>query len=215
LTSVAGGFISSTATTQSLAQQSKNAGSTNLLVASAIFANLASFFQLFILIALVNPGLLVRSTVMILAMVLVAAITGFVLLKSKSDQSVESLAETDINLKDVNIFSLVPALKFGMLFLTIRFISKIALLAFGDSGFLVTSAIGSLAGLDAVIINLSELAGTSISLSTAVIAIIIANAVNLIGKVVYSFIQGNRTFAKRFAFSMVLIILASLVGLLI
>jgi uncharacterized membrane protein (DUF4010 family) len=213
LASMAGGFISSTATTQSLAQQSNKSGSTNLLVAAAIFANLSSFFQLFLLIAVFNPGLLVRSTVMILAMIVVATISGFILLRSKREESVESLAETEVNLKEVNIFSLVPALKFAVLFLTIRVVSKVALIMFGDSGFLATSAIASLAGLDAVIINLSELAGVSISLNTAVFAIIIANAVNLLGKVVYSFIQGNRRFAWKFSISMFLIILSSLVGL--
>jgi uncharacterized membrane protein (DUF4010 family) len=69
--------------------------------------------------------------------------------------------------------------------------------------------------LDAVIINLSELAGVTITLTTAVWAIIITNGVNLIGKVVYSFIQGNRKFAVKFAVSMLLIIISSFIGLVI
>jgi uncharacterized membrane protein (DUF4010 family) len=215
LASMAGGFISSTATTQSLAQQSKKSGSINLLVASAIFANMTSFFQLFLLIAVFNPDLLVRSTVMILAMIVTATISGLVLLRTKGEETVESLTESDVSLKETNIFSLIPALKFALLFLTIRVVSKVALIMFGDSGFLFTSAIASLAGLDAVIINLSELAGVTITLTTAVWAIIITNGVNLIGKVVYSFIQGNRKFAVKFAVSMLLIIISSFIGLVI
>lgn len=83
LSSLVGGFISSTSTTQSLAQQSKKITFVNQLVAAAIFANLASFLQIFVLIAPLNSQWLVLITPIILLMVLVALAAGFFYLLTK------------------------------------------------------------------------------------------------------------------------------------
>jgi uncharacterized membrane protein (DUF4010 family) len=88
--------------------------------------------------------------------------------------------------------------------------TKVALLYFGNSGFLITSAIGALAGLDAVMINTASLAGGQISMELAAWTFVLVNAVNLIGKLVYSVIQGSREFAVKFGISVGIIILASI-----
>jgi len=214
LTSIAGGFISSTATTQSLAHQSKKSGTINRLVAAAIFSNLASFFQAFILIASINGIFLAKSTLLILAMVLSSFLTGLFFLKIKADPSQENLTETKKELEKDEIFALNPALKFAFIFLIIRIATKTALAFLGNSGFLAVSALASVTGLDAVIINLSELVGTAINFKTGAIALILANGVNLISKSVYSFTQGKKEFALKFSLSMAIIIASSFVGLL-
>jgi uncharacterized membrane protein (DUF4010 family) len=99
--------------------------------------------------------------------------------------------------------------------LIIQLISRIALEFFGQSGFLAATAIGSLTGLDAVIINTSQLAGKQIEVTLAVIALILANAVNLTSKTIYSFLQGNQEFAIKFGLSMGFVALSSVVGLVI
>ena len=85
---------------------------------------------------------------------------------------------------------------------------------FGQSGFLAATALGALTGLDAVIVNTSQLAGRQIEVYLAVIALILANAVNLISKTIYSFMQGKREFATKFGVSMIVIIVSSLAGLM-
>jgi uncharacterized membrane protein (DUF4010 family) len=85
---------------------------------------------------------------------------------------------------------------------------------FGESGFLTTSAIASLTGVDAVTINIAELAGSIISYKLAVMTLILVNAINLISKSVFSFLQGSREFAMKFSFGVAIMILSSMIGLL-
>lgn len=212
LTSIAGGFISSTATTQSLAQQSKKSTLINLLVAAAIFSNLASFFQIFILIGPLNGQFLAKSTPLLLSLIISAFLLGVFFLKAKG-ASGEDLPETKERLKREEIFSLGPALKFALIFLIVKTVTKISLAFFGNSGFLATSALASIIGLDAVTINLAEMAGKIINFQTGVLALILVNATNLLSKTVYSLFQGKKEFALKFALSAAIIILASLIGL--
>jgi len=116
-------------------------------------------------------------------------------LKKKESIKEEELKETKERLKKDEIFALGPALKFAVIFLLIRIVTKTSLALFGNKGFLVTIGIASITGIDAVTINLSELAGTAVSFKTGVLALILANAVNLLGKTVYSFTQGKKEFA--------------------
>lgn len=214
LTSIAGGFISSTSTTQSLAQQSKRSNNVDQLTSAAIFANLSSFLQHFILLASVNGLFLAKNTVYIMATSLMALILGSYFLVKKKKAG-ENLDDTKAVLERDSIFSLKPALQFALIFMIIKIITKLSLVFFGNEGFIVSNLLAALTGLDAVTINVSELAGKTISYNTGVITIILANAVNLLSKASYAFIQGSREFAKRFSLSVIAMILASLVGILV
>ena len=98
------------------------------------------------------------------------------------------------------------------IYLLINVSSKIAIQFFGSSGFLATSALGSLTGIDAVVINTAQLAGNSISMQLGVWALIMANGVNLLAKSVYSFLQGSKEFAMKFLISMLIVIGLSIVA---
>jgi uncharacterized membrane protein (DUF4010 family) len=117
-------------------------------------------------------------------------------------------------LKKDKIFSLLPALKFAILFLFIKIITKFALVLFGNNGFVISTILGAITGLDAVTINTAELAGKTISYQTGVIALILANSVNLLSKSVYAFTQGSRPFAKKFLISVLIIIAFSFLGMI-
>jgi len=213
LTSIAGGFISSTSTTQSLAQKSKNTKNTNRLVSAAIFANFSSFIQMFILLASVNLIFLSKNIVYIFSISVSAVLIGIYFLK-KEDKKPENLTETKQSLKNDRLFSLMPALKFALLFLLIKLITKFSLIVFGNNGFIISTILGSVTGLDAVIINTAELAGKTITFQTGVITLILANAVNLLSKSGYAFAQGSRSFAKKFFISVLIIIVFSFLGLI-
>lgn len=214
LTSIVGGFISSTSTTQSLAQQSKTSKNTNQLVSAALFSNLASFIQMFILLASINGVFLVNNTLFLFAISAAALIAGlyFYLKKNKTD---DNLASTKTTFERDHIFSLGPALQFALIFLVIKMVTKLSLLLFGNSGFLVSNILGALTGLDAVTINIAELAGKTVTFQTGIIAIVIANAVNLFSKATYSFLQGSRDFAVKFSGSILFVVLASLLSLIV
>jgi uncharacterized membrane protein (DUF4010 family) len=214
LTSMAGGFISSTSTTQSIAQESKTSKNINLLVSAAFFANLASFFQHFILIASINTLFLAKNTVFILAIIISATALSVFYLRKKDPTAPTGLKEVKSQLSEDKIFSLSSALKFTFIFLLVKIFTKISLQIFGSSGFLITSTIAALTGIDAVTINASELAGNLISYQTGLITLVLANAVNLLSKSVYTFMSGNKQFALKFTIGSIIIILSSTVGIL-
>lgn len=211
LTSFAGGFVSSTATTGSLALQSKNSGSIDHLVAAAVVSNLASFLQHMLIILplslLLFTKLIPAITLMIFSSLL---ITLFFFKKGKLDENIQATKES---LKKTKLFNLFPALKFALLFLFIRLFAQIALQIFGEGGFFVSMALGAIPGMDAVLISIAELAGKTITFTNALWAFVLANAVNLFVKSFYSFINGKKEFAVKFSISTVIIILSSILGL--
>ncbi len=212
LASCIGGFISSTSTTQSLAIRSKKTGIVNYLVGAAVLANMASFLQIFLLVGPLNGKWLASLLPSLLSMVVASAALAFFFLKNPELQQTAH-QENKAN-KSGMIFSLAPALKFAGLLIAVKLFTKISLILFGKSGFLISSLIASLAGLDAIMVNLAEMAGTTITFKFAVITFLLVNATNLAFKAGYSYLQGNSRFALKFAGSMFFIVLSSSVGLL-
>lgn len=213
ITSLAGGFISSTATTQSLATQSKNLSNPNIYVGAALFSNMTSFIQISILIIAVNSILFFEGFPVIASLVVSTLIAGifFFFWNSKKLESEQKTEEK----KKHEIFNIYPALKFMGLFLVINILSKLSLEFLGNSGFLLTSGVGALAGIDAVVISASELSGNGIDYKLGILGILIANAVNLIAKTFYAFSAGSKNFALRFGVSVIFIIGSSLVAMFI
>jgi len=210
LTSFMAGFVSSTSATQSLAQRSKKSKFVNQLVGAAVLANLASFLQIFLLVGPLNPKWLVSIVPSILLMVLTAGIISIVLLKKKEPREADNSQEK----KETQIFSLLPALKFAGILIMIKIVTKICLILFGQSGFIISSIIASFAGIDAIIVNLADMAGHTITYKFAFITFILINATNLLSKSGYSYVQGDRRFALRFLVSILIITAVSAVWLI-
>lgn len=210
LTSFMAGFVSSTSTTQSLALKSKSSNFVNHLVGAAILANLASFFQIFLLIGPLNPKWLMAIIPSILVMIVTAGFLAIYYFKRKEPDSSSAPPEEK---KSEQIFSLLPALKFAGLLIVIKIVTKICLILFGKSGFIISSVLASFAGIDAIMVNLADMAGHTITFKFAFITFLIINATNLLSKSGYSYLQGDRRFAVRFFLAMVVIIAASAAGL--
>jgi uncharacterized membrane protein (DUF4010 family) len=117
------------------------------------------------------------------------------------------------SIKENEIFALGPALRFAVIFIIIRLLSKVALAAFGNTGFYITSVLASFTGIDAVLITVADLAGKTINYHTAIITLILVNTTNLLSKSFFSYLQGSRIFALRFFLGVLTIIAASMVGL--
>lgn len=209
IASLVGGFVSSTATTISIAQESTKTQNHNPLLAGAIFANMVSFLPVVVILATFNPPLLIQFLPVFITLFITALIIGIYFYRfspgNKQLEAVEENAE-----KSHSIFSLSSALKFMGVYLLISIVSKIALQFFGTGGFLVTTGLGALTGIDAVVINTAQLSGSVIGVGLGVWALILANSVNLVAKSVYSFMQGSREFAFKLSVSMVIIIAASI-----
>jgi uncharacterized membrane protein (DUF4010 family) len=213
LTSFAGGFISSTATTQSLAQQSTKLKSVNHLVSAAIVANLASFLQHSVIILPISVMLFTKSIPILGLMIISSFILAIYFLSQSSSTNNTNL--TKKQLKTEKIFNLIPALKFALLFVAIKLASQIAFLFFGNNGFLLSIGFGAIPGIDAVLISIAELSGKTLTFSTALWAFIFANTVNLATKCIYSFVQGKREFALKFTVSAMIILAFGIIGLMV
>ena len=209
LTSFMAGFVSSTSATQSLAQRSKNSSAVNHLVGAAVLANLASFLQIFLLVGPLNPQWLISIAPSIVIMILTAGLISIVFFKQKEPKE----KEDDQEKKTENIFSLMPALKFAGILIVIKIVTKICLIVFGQSGFIISSVIASFAGIDAIIVNLADMAGHTITLKFAFATFLVINATNLLSKSLYSYMQGSKMFALKFLASVLVIILASTIWL--
>lgn len=212
VTSLVGGFVSSTATTQSLAVQSKETKQINHLVAAAMLATFASFFSLFIIILPLNPVFTITIIPTLLILIISFGIASGVFLFLSRKQKKSELSEESAQSRE--IFSIKPALIFAGLYLTIKLLSNIALQLFGQSGFLVTAGLAGLTGLDAMTINIAELSRQAIDMNTAILAFLIVNAVNLLAKTFYIFLQGKREFVLKYGAAMIIIIVISFSGLL-
>jgi uncharacterized membrane protein (DUF4010 family) len=201
LTSFMAGFVSSTSATQSLAQRSNNTPFINHLVGAAILANLASFLQIFLLIGPLNAKWLLAIAPSILIMIFTAGVIAYIFLKKKEPEE----EKEEQSKKATAIFSLLPALKFAGLLIVIKIFTKICLILFGQSGFIISSVIASFAGLDAIIVNLADMAGNTITFEFAFLTFLMVNATNLLSKSLYSYLQGNRNFALKFLISALII----------
>lgn len=208
VTSFMAGFISSTSATQSLAQKSKNTTFVNHLVGAAILANLASFLQIFLLVGPFNPKWLVSIAPSIIIMILTAGLIAMIFLKKKEPKSKEKESEQE-EVKTKKIFFLLPALKFAGILIVIKIVTKICLILFGQSGFVISSVIASFAGIGAILVTLAEMAGSTITFKFAFITFLIVNATNLFSKTVYSYLQGSHKFALKFLFGAMSIIAIS------
>lgn len=208
ITSIIGGFVSSTATTQSLAQESKSQTQSLHLVAAAVVANVVSFVQVAFLLGTLNIVFLVQLLPVLVMMILAGVgIVITLLLKKEKKQVLKKKSPTH-----QSIFDLAAAVKFACLFLAISVVSKISLALFGNTAFLLTTGIGALIGLDAVMINTAQLVNGQIALPLGVSAFLLANAVNLFAKSLYSYLQGSTSFAFLFSLSMAGIIVAGFGG---
>lgn len=213
LTSIAGGFISSTSTTQSLAIRSKKSTNINGLVSAAVFSNFSSFIQHFLLIAAINTTLLITGIPYLFSIIGSGLIVGLLFYVKSKKLAGKEINETKKEMRATKIFSLKPALKFALVFTIIKIFSKMSLVFFGQDGFLVASAIASFTGLDAVTLNVGEIAGKIVSYKTGILTLIFANAINLLAKTFYSFMQGSKLFALKFLLASIVIIVASLISL--
>jgi uncharacterized membrane protein (DUF4010 family) len=211
IASAVGGFVSSTATTLSLAQESKHRKQINPLISAALLSNLVSFFQIAILIGALNAILLLNLIPILLLMIISTTVLVVYFLRASENKSEGK--DTIKTAKRHNIIDIGGALRFALIYLTINIVSKIALTFFGNSGFLITTGIGALVGLDAVMINTAQLAGNNIDYTLGAIAFILANSVNLFGKTFFSFLQGKKEFAVKLLISFAIIIASSLIGL--
>ena len=191
LTGIVGGFISSTATTVSVAEQTADAPSLYPVSTFAIVsASVIMFPRALIEVAFLNPALLSQVVVPLGAMTATGALAGAVLYWRSTD---ENAVETELT----NPFRLRTALFFGVVFAVVLLVSESANTWFGVSGVYATAFVSGLADVDAITITLSTLAAEgSISPAVATTGIVIGAIANTMVKAALVWILGTRQLGK-------------------
>jgi len=220
-----GGMISSTGVTEAMAiasKHSKSKSEANAYVNAALLANFSSFLRIIVVTAMVNIYFIKYALFPLLAM----SITMLVIylwprlmgkdskeiaikenIKANSDKIMSS------NIKKLGLsfhspFSFKPALIFGMIYIIVLGFTKVTLHYLGESGFLLSSFISSLSGMDAITISTASFAGSEVSYEIAALVLIIATSINLAAKALLASFLSNNFFRKKllYTFSIVIIV---------
>jgi uncharacterized membrane protein (DUF4010 family) len=191
ITGVIGGLVSSTAVTTAMASRVKES---EFIIRAAVFATVVAssmmFLRILFEVLVINPDLISLLMVPMLSMGILGIVLGILAWKTTK------VKEVGEEIKFKNPFSLRPALIFGILFLIILFMSKIADIYFGSSGLYVASVISGIADVDAITISMALLAKTTVSQEVAVTAITIAAISNTVMKFSIAFFIGTRRFGQ-------------------
>lgn len=148
------------------------------LAMAIIVAWTVMFGRVIIEVAVLNVELVKLIIVPILIPILVGlAYCAYLYLIRNKNQKSENIDMT-------NPFELIPAIKFGLIFMIILVISKLAVVYFGTTGVYLSSFFSGLADVDAIALSLAELSKTSTAMdySTAARAIVIAGLANTLSK---------------------------------
>ena len=196
VTGIIGGLASSTATTTSMSQQSKQNRKVVLPFAFAVIAASGMMFlRVGLEIFVVNSDLLPQLCLMLGSMV-VATVMMLGIFWKQSAKKESAIQSKDLKLSSP--FQFGPALQFGIFYVVILLVSQFAQKYFGDSGVYLASAASGLADVDAITISLGNLAGKGeILAETAARGITIAVLVNTLVKLVIVRIFGGKAFFRK------------------
>lgn len=210
VTGILGGLASSTATTTSMAQQSKqNHSASSAFVFAVVAASGMMFLRVGLEVFVVNRSLLPKIAVVLGSMVLATLLVmAFFFWRGMNKKKAKSK-----DLKLASPFQLGPALKFGAFYIIVLIAAEFAQKYLGSSGVYLASAASGLADVDAITISLGNLASKGEVLAdTAIRGIMIAVFVNTFVKLAIVRIFGGKLFFKKVLPAFGIVLLAGIVS---
>ena len=189
LGSLIGGLVSTAAVTMSLADRARRTPeASRLMGTTAVLANAVQGPRLLLLLWFVDRDLARSLAVPLLGMAAVGLAGAWLLSRRCGSEEVEFPL--------VNPYSVKPALKFGVFFVAIMLLVKLASLWLGNRGILVASGIAGTGSASAVAFSVSRVLGEqSLSPSVAAAAVILAVSTNAIAKWFMALLNGTRPMA--------------------
>lgn len=190
LGSLAGGFVSTTAVTVSLAQRARSAPeASRLMGTAAVLANAVQGPRLLLLLWVVNRQLALSLAAPLLGMAVIG-MAGALLMSRRVGE------ESGIELPLQNPYSVRPALKFGLFFVAILLLVEVANAWLGERGILLASGIAGVASTSAVALSVSELLNEeALPELVAGGAVLVAIGANALTKCVLAVVNGTRQMA--------------------
>jgi uncharacterized membrane protein (DUF4010 family) len=187
ITAVAGGLISSTATTLTLARFAREEQSRNLFAAAVLLASAIMFPRVMIEIMIVNPALFhplwIPLIVMLIGLLCVFYRLWHLQKKDRSDKTPP--------IEHKSPLQLAMALKIGLLLAAMLLLSEAATIWFGDQGIYALALFSGLIDVDAISLSLAHSAQSDLAGEVAARGILLACTTNtLIKGILFSVIAG-------------------------
>jgi uncharacterized membrane protein (DUF4010 family) len=186
LAAVAGGLVSSTATSVVFARRARAGGSTSMNALLVMLSNLTMLTRLAVMAAIVQPMLL-PGVVVIVAAAVVATLP-FALWLGPRASSESSVPQPALP----HPAELKAALGFGLVYGAVQLVSAWGLARLGEAALYAISALSGLTDVDAITLSTFRLFGArQLDATTAVTAIAIATVANLAFKGIVCRVSGT------------------------
>ncbi len=188
-----GGIVSTTAVTMSLAERARRTPELSRICGvTGVMANAVQFPRLLLLVWVVDGSLGAFLTVPLLGMGAVGLLGAWILGRVRRVTTEDPPADLLLQ----NPYSLMPALKFGLFFVGVFLLSKLATVWWGEQGIYPASAIAGLGDASAISLSAARLVNSgSLSAPAASAAILIAVTMNALLKWILALVNGNRDLA--------------------
>ena len=188
--SLAGGFVSTTAVTMSLAERARSAPEASRLMGSAaVLAAAVQGPRLLLLLWAVNRGLASSLAIPLMGMALVGLVGAWLLGRRAGSGS-------EVELPLQNPYSVRPALKFGLFFVAILLLVEAGNTWLGERGSLLASGIAGTASTSAVALSVSTLLNEeSLTPLVAAGSVLVAITANALSKWVLVLVNGTQQMA--------------------
>jgi len=202
VTGLAGGFVSASATTASMARLSRGAIGLRAPLASALAASLATFIQLLLVIGYVDPAVLRRLWPPVVAGAVVLAGVVAVVYRGAAHDGAHLDGE-NAAVPTGRPFALRPALILTAVLVSALLVGRWGAEVLGPQGAVLASGAAGLADAHAGSVAAASLcAQGGITVDTALAAIAAALGSNLLVKAALAFTAGGRRFGLGFAAGM-------------
>ena len=199
VTGLAGGFVSATATTASMGRIGRAAADPRVPLAGALAASLATFLQLLVVIAYVDPALLRRLWPPVVVGAATLMIVAAVIYRRARSHPDETEAPTPAG----RPFALRPALILAAVLVFALLIGRWGAEVLGPQGAVLGAFAAGLADAHAGSVAAATLAAAGdITADTALVAIAAALGSNLLVKIGLAFAAGGRRFGLGFLAAM-------------
>jgi uncharacterized membrane protein (DUF4010 family) len=209
LTAILGGLVSTTASTTAFARMAKeDPASVRTASEAAVLSNAVQAPRVLAILIAASPALALAS-LPVLAAVTLAGV-GWAWIAGRRASGVSEKLEMGVK----NPFSLVHALKFGVLFALIRLLSRALSEEYGSEGVLWASGIGGSADADSVVFAVSGLFREArIETGVAVWGVLLALSANALLKTFLAYSGGGKRFGTAVALAFVVMFAAGATAL--
>ena len=185
LTGLLGGILSSTAVVTSLANKSKEQEKVTPFVTASAIASSTMFLRVLIEVSILNFSMIEKLAFPMVLLSLAGYAAASIMWRKKEH------GETHLEFKSP--LMLKPALKFGLFYSLILFVSNLSKFYLGSKGILLASVISGLADVDAITIFVAR--SGDINLGLGILAITLAAIVNTGVKIVIGKMFGTRDYS--------------------